>query len=183
METKRLVLGDWEPGDLALFTNLHQDPQAMKYFPKLYNEKEVAEMINRYKDHQESRGWSIFSLRLKENKQFIGCIGLLYRDFPAHFTPCVEIGWKISPMYWNQGYATEAAKKLLHKGFTDYGLTEIISFTVPQNVASRRVMEKIGLIHDKEGDFQHTRLTKDHPLSWHVLYRLTKEQYDDHKLV
>ena len=93
-------------------------------------------------------------------------------DFVAPFMPCVEIGWRISAPYWRQGYATEAAKMVLHLAFEKYGLQEVVSFTAAVNLPSIRVMEKIGLTRKVEDDFDHPNMPKDHPLARHVLYRL-----------
>ena len=74
-------------------------------------------------------------------------------------------------------YATEGAKASLDYGFKKCGLKEIISFTVPANVRSIRIMEKIGLKRDLNGDFAHPKLPADHHLSQHILYRLSEDEY------
>ena len=94
--------------------------------------------------------------------------------FEAHFTPCVEIGGRIAADYWNRGYASEAARAALRAGFEVFQLEEIVSFTVPANVQSRRVMEKIGMRHDEADDFDHPSFPDGHPLKRHVLYRIAK---------
>ena len=62
-------------------------------------------------------------------------------------------------------------------GFKQCGLKEIVSFTVPANIRSIRVMEKIGLKRDLNGEFAHPKLATDHPLSQHILYRLSVDKY------
>jgi RimJ/RimL family protein N-acetyltransferase len=103
---------------------------------------------------------------------FAGFVGLSRPRFEARFQPCVEIGWRFGVEYWNRGYATEGARAALAFGFDACGLTEIVSFTVPQNVRSRRVMERIGMRHDSADDFDHPLLPDGHPLRRHVLYRI-----------
>jgi RimJ/RimL family protein N-acetyltransferase len=83
---------------------------------------------------------------LKNTEEMIGFLGLMTPSFEAAFTPAVEIGWRLSPTHWNKGYATEGAKAVLNYAFTDLQLKEVVSFTVINNQASRRVMEKIGLL-------------------------------------
>ena len=85
--------------------------------------------------------------------------------------PATEIGWRIAHQYWGQGYATEAARAVLHAGFTTHNLDEIVSFTTVNNKRSRRVMEKIGLVYQEGQDFNHPLVATDSPLSHHVLYR------------
>jgi len=87
------------------------------------------------------------------------------------------VGWRLGSRYWGNGYATEGAKASLDYGFKQCGLKEIVSFTVPANVRSIRVMEKIGLKRDLNGDFAHPKLPIDHPLSRHILYRLSVGEY------
>jgi len=108
---------------------------------------------------------------LKETNEFAGFIGLAVPAFEAHFTPCVEIGWRLAARFWDRGLATEGAATVLACAHNSLGLEQIVSFTVVENFASRRVMEKIGMIRDLRGDFDHPRIPKEHPLCRHVLYR------------
>ena len=100
---------------------------------------------------------------------FIGYIGLAIPSFEAKFTPCVEIGWRLAAEHWNQGLATEGARAVVRHAFENLGIPELLSFTVPANKPSRRVMEKLGMTRDP-------RLPEGHPLRRHVLYRLRREQ-------
>ena len=99
-------------------------------------------------------------------------MGLSVPRFESHFTPCVEIGWRLAAPYWGRGYATEGARAALAVGFETLGLGEIVSVTVPANLRSRRVMEKIGMTRDPADDFDHPALSEGHPLRRHVLYRI-----------
>jgi RimJ/RimL family protein N-acetyltransferase len=83
----------------------------------------------------------------------------------------VEIAWRLAAAYWNRGYATEGARSALTFGFDELGLDEILSFTVPSNLPSRRVMEKIGMTRNPADDFDHPELPEGHALRRHVLYR------------
>ena len=103
---------------------------------------------------------------------FIGYVGLNIPTFEAAFTPCVEIGWRLAAGHWGKGYATEAARAVLDYGFGSLGLKEIVSFTVPANVRSQAVMQRIGMTRDPAGDFNHPHIPQGHPLRRHVLYRL-----------
>src|SRR5262249_31823228 len=94
-------------------------------------------------------------------------------------TPCVEIGWRLAAEYWNRGYATEGARAALDFGFKILQLEEVVSFTVPGNIRSQRVMEKIGMTHSPSDDFDHPLLPEGHPLRRHVLYRIGRRTEDD----
>lgn len=131
-------------------------------------------MVERFSNHIKEHGFGPFACILKETGKCIGWVGLYKPTFEAHFTPCVEIGWRLASQYWGKGYATEAAQAVLELAFTTWNLPEIVSFTVPANVRSRRVMEKLGMKHDPADDFDHPKLSTDHTLSRHVLYKLSK---------
>ena len=105
---------------------------------------------------------------------FIGFTGLSAPSFEAPFTPAVEVGWRLAPDAWGNGFATEAAEAALRFGFETIGLDEIVSFTVPANVRSRAVMERLGMTHDLADDFDHPRFPEGHRLRRHVLYRLDR---------
>ncbi len=102
----------------------------------------------------------------------IGFTGLTIPTYTVPATPCVEVGWRLTPTAWNKGYATEAATTCLQWGFTELSLEEIISFTFEGNTRSRAVMERIGMTRNAADDFDHPMLPPDSPLLRHVLYRL-----------
>ena len=84
-----------------------------------------------------------FATELKESGELIGFVGLQKVPFDAHFTPAVEIGWRIAHRHWGKGFAPEAAFKVLEYAFHDCNLDEVVAMTVPGNLRSRRVMEKL----------------------------------------
>ena len=104
----------------------------------------------------------------------IGFTGLLIVDFKTHFTPATEIGWRLSSKHWGQGFAIEGAKAVLDYAFSELKIPEIVSFTAIGNTKSIRVMEKIGLHHKTDDDFDHPKLDDSSPLKKHVLYRLVR---------
>ena len=112
------------------------------------------------------------AVEITGEQSFIGFIGLAVPSFNAEFTPCVEIGWRLAAEYWGQGFATEGAREMVRYGFEVIGLESVVSLTVPGNIRSRRVMEKLGMTHDEADDFDHPRLPEGHALRPHVLYRL-----------
>ena len=113
----------------------------------------------------------------KKSGELLGFIGLNYTDFPAPFTPAAEIGWRLGSKYWGRGFATEGAKAALNYGFITSGLREIVSFTVPANLKSIAVMERIGMKRETKYDFAHPKLPPDHKLSNHIVYKLTLDEY------
>jgi ribosomal-protein-alanine N-acetyltransferase len=113
----------------------------------------------------------------KSSSTFIGCIGLNRPNFQAHFTPAVEVGWRLARPFWGKGYATEAAKKAIEYGFEEVNLSEIVSFTAKINERSIAVMKRLEMTHNCKENFNHPNLPSGHILEPHVLYRLRREQW------
>lgn len=176
-ETERLILRDWLDSDIEPYIALNQDPDVLKYFPRLYTKEESIANISEYKQLLIDYGYTLFACELKHSKAFIGFVGLYNRD-DMPFSPCVEIGWRLAKEYWGNGYAPEAARKCLGIGFNECNLDEIVSFTAEINKPSERVMQKIGMLHSNTDTFYHYKLDKAHILSKHVLYRLNKLHYN-----
>lgn len=177
IETERLLLRTWASEDAELYYWINQDPKVIECLPGPLSHEEVENFITAKNTQQDGRGYTLWAAELKENNKLIGFIGLNYTDWGPPFTPVVEVGWRLGSEYWGYGYATEGAKASLRYGFSKIGLNEIVSFTVPGNLRSIRVMERVGLKRDLNADFNHPKLPSDHRLSKHVLYRITKEQY------
>jgi len=175
IRTQRLLLRTWSSADLDSFADMNSDPRVMKYFPSLLSRAESDAAVERIRAHFERHGFGLWAAEIPDEAPFIGFVGLAVPRFEAHFTPCVEIGWRVSADYWNRGYATEGAQAALKYGFEIIGLSEIVSFTVPLNLPSRRVMEKIGMTHNSADDFDHPLIPEGHPLRRHVLYRKRRE--------
>jgi RimJ/RimL family protein N-acetyltransferase len=170
-----LWLRRWRPEDLEPFAALNADPEVMEHFPSTLSREETAEAVGRVEKHYERHGFGLWAVEVPEQAPFIGYIGLAVPSFEASFTPCVEIGWRLARPWWGQGLATEGARAAVAYGFERLNLPEIVSFTVPGNARSRRVMEKLGMRYSE--DFEHPRIEAGHPLRRHVLYRLSRAEW------
>ena len=144
----------------------------MEFLPKCLIREESDAMVDRVEEHFRSMGFGLYAAELREGGRFIGYVGLLTTTFGARFTPCVEIGWRLASDMWGQGLATEGAQAVVRYAFQELHLDEIVSFTVPANQRSIRVMQKIGMTRNTADDFEHPNLPAGHPLRRHVLYRL-----------
>lgn len=132
-------------------------------------------MAGRIRAHFERHGFGLWVVAVPGTTDFAGCVGLSVPRFESWFTPCVEVAWRLLPAFWGRGYATEGARAAIGHGFETIGLAGIVSFTVPQNVRSVRVMERVGMRRD--GDFEHPGLPSGHPLRRHVLYRIGRVEH------
>jgi RimJ/RimL family protein N-acetyltransferase len=172
LRTERLILREWRDADLAPFAALNADPAVMEFFPKLLSRGESDGFAARIRADLAERGFGLWALEAPGVASFIGFTGLAVPRFDSHFTPCVEVGWRIAREHWGRGYAPEAAAEALAHGFGALGLAEVVSFTAAGNARSRRVMEKLGMAHDPADDFEHPSLPPGHRLRRHVLYRI-----------
>jgi RimJ/RimL family protein N-acetyltransferase len=174
LQSARLCLRRWRPEDREPFAKLNADPRVMEFFPGLLSREESDARVDRNEAHFQRHGFGVWAVEIPGITSFAGFIGLTIPTFQTHFTPCFEIGWRLAAEYWNRGYATEGARAVLQFGFESLQADEIVSFTVPANLRSRRVMEKLGMTRSASDDFDHPSLPDGHPLRRHVLYRLAR---------
>ena len=178
--TSRLKLTVFSQSHLSELVRLNADPEVMRYFPATLSSEESAALLQRIIEHQRINGYSLFALHLKESDAFVGWCGLMKVPFSAHFSPAVEIGWRLNKIFWGKGLTPEAAKSVLRFGFLELGLSEIVSFTAELNQPSIRVMQKIWMKCNPEDTFDHPKLPVNHPLQRHILYRSQKTDWLEH---
>lgn len=176
LETDRLLLRRWRTEDRAPFAAINADPEVMEHFPSELTEEESDLLIDRIEASLEEKGFGLWAVEAREGGEFLGFCGLAAPNFETHFTPAVEIGWRLGRSHWGRGYATEAARAVLGFGFEVVGLDRILSWAVPANARSLRVMERIGMSRAPELDFDHPRFLDDDRLRRHVVYRITREE-------
>jgi len=176
IETERLILRAWEEKDLEPLARLYADPRVMAFW-EVRTFEESKQEYDHFVSSMKEHGWGFWAAELRDSHEFIGLIGLENVAFPAHFTPAVEIGWRLHYDFWGKGYATEGAKGALQFGFESLNLNEIVAFTPPANQRSRKVMEKIGMIYDPKDDFDDPDFAEGHPFRRLVLYRLKRQEW------
>jgi 3-dehydroquinate dehydratase / shikimate dehydrogenase len=176
IKTERLILRQWRDTDLTAFAQLNADSRVMEHFLSVLSKDQSDEFVKRHSKLIEDQGWGLWAVEVPNVADFIGFIGLAPVNFAAHFTPAVEVGWRLAHEYWGKGYASEGAQAAINFGFEELHLDEIVSFTALANTRSRRVMEKLHMSHNSEEDFDHPRVSEGHSLRRHVLYRLRKNE-------
>jgi ribosomal-protein-alanine N-acetyltransferase len=174
LRTQRLLIRAWRDDDVDAAAAMNADPRVMEFFPSVVSPEDNAANIAGTRARLAETGYGFLPVEVVGGAAFIGMVGLVVPRFEAHFTPAVEIGWRLAAAHWGRGYATEAARALLAYGFEQLALPEIVSFTTTANVRSRRVMEKLGMQRAEEDDFLHPSLPDGHPQKPHVLYRLRR---------
>ena len=175
LETPRLILRDWQEADYEPYILLNMDSEVMEFFPYTLTREQSLSHLSGIRAHFDEYGYGLFALERKDNGRFIGFTGLSHPNFVSYFTPCVEVGWRLSKADWNNGFATEAAMACLQYGLNELQLPVIYSFTSIHNTRSEQVMKKIGLI--RQGIFDHPSMVEGHFLRQHVLYKTNPENY------
>jgi ribosomal-protein-alanine N-acetyltransferase len=148
----------------------------MEHLPARLPRRESDALARRSERHFERHGFGPWAVEVPGVAPFIGFVGLVVPAFEAHFTPCVEIGWRLAAEHWGHGYATEAARASAGHAFGPLGVERLVSFTTPANVRSQAVMRRLGMTHDPADDFEHPRFPRGHRLRRHVLYRLARSE-------
>ena len=178
IRTERLLLRRWRESDREPFADLNGDPTVMAHMQGLQSRERSDAFIDRIEARWDASGWGLWALEVPGVAPFIGYTGLWGADYVTG-EPMVEVGWRLATEHWGHGYVTEAAREALRFGFEDVRLDEIVSFTVPQNARSWRVMERIGLQRQPSRDFDHPNVdAAAYPqLVRHVFYALSRDAW------
>lgn len=177
-QTPRLIIRNWEERDRDLFHEINSDAQVMEYFPFIRTRSQSDDMFDRIQSTIRETGFGFYALERRDDGHCIGFTGLARVDMqPIFAAGTVEIGWRLAPPYWGQGFVSEAANHLIKYGFDELKLAEIVSFAVSTNQRSIAVMQRIGMKHDAEDVFDHPRIGDDQAhLKRHVTYRIKADK-------
>lgn len=170
IKTKRLQLRNWKITDLEAMTAINQSANVMRFFPNKPDLDATQAYIKRMQHQFDKSGYCYFAAERIDTQEFIGFIGLMYQDYIAPFTPCVDIGWRLKETAWGKGYATEGATACIEYAFNTLNLKEIYSVAPMINIPSIAVMEKIGM--QKLYTFPHPALNDFPNLQECVLYHI-----------
>ncbi|WP_254868666.1 GNAT family N-acetyltransferase [Phaeobacter sp. HF9A] len=149
--TERLLLRGWTSDDHAPFAAICADPDVMRYIGngQTRSPEDAARNIAAFQRSWAERGYGLFAVEEKQSGELIGFTGHAWPGFLPEVLPSVEIGWRFSKPSWGKGYASEAAKAALVFGVNELGITDIVSIYQIGNEASRRIMQKLGMIFDR----------------------------------
>jgi len=142
LETERLVLRRFRPDDLPTLHRWRADPDYMRYIGVATDDPAAtAAALDRWERHWAEHGFGLLAAEERETGALVGRAGPQFHGaWPDH----PELGWGVDPDRWNRGLATEMGAACLGWAFGELGIPQLVSITVEENVASRRVMEKLG---------------------------------------
>lgn len=146
---KRTKLRPIGEHDRPLVRRRCANPSVMRFFQSPLDETASDALLAKILDHQTRYGFSHWAVEDRASSTFMGFVGLAHVAFSAPFTPCVEIGWRFLPDFWGCGLAYEAAHSVLQHGFSVLNLPEIVAFTAEINLPSQRVMQRLGMTHNR----------------------------------
>jgi len=151
IETARLQLRKFSPGDLDDLFLLNSDPDVMRYIGSGIpaSREQTQASLNSIMGAWEQHGFGLWAAVYKEEKKLIGFCGLKYLDCTTE----VEVGYRLAKNYWGMGLATEGARASLEYGFNALDLDRIVAVVQPGNIASQKVLEKIGLKYERDGRY------------------------------
>ncbi len=127
--TARLVLRPFRTSDNAWFAGMNADPHVMQHFPNPLTRDESDALLQRLQTDFERRGFGPWAVELSADSACIGMVGLSVPSFESHFTPCVELVWRLAAPHWGHGYAQEAARAALDAAFVHLELQQVVAFT------------------------------------------------------
>lgn len=168
VETERLTLRTWSPEDHHVLERISDESRITRWLAigEPLTCRKIDQFLANQTNGQEQRGWCRWAVELRkphygDPKGVVGFCG-----FGCKFAPEVELGWTLLPEVWNRGLATEAARAALEYGFETIGFSQVISAVLPDNAASRRIADKLGMTLDgtvKRDNQSHLRYIIDNP--------------------
>jgi RimJ/RimL family protein N-acetyltransferase len=174
LETLRLLLRQWQDSDREPWAALCSDPEVMEFLSSPRDRATSDSAIDKWQARIDEQGWSFWALEIKASGAFIGMAGLQVPAEPHPYLPCIEIGWRLARAFWGQGYAAEAAKRVLQFAFEELRVQEVVASTAKHNLRSSAVMRRIGM-SGPEATFIHPGVPEGSPLREHMLYRVSNK--------
>ncbi len=177
LETDRLLLRPWRDNDIPTWVTMSSDSRVMEFYTALEDRATAEATAQRLRGFLDRDGFGCWACELKQTHRFIGIIALQMVPFDAPFTPALEIGWRLVPEVWGNGYATEGATAAMSLAFDVLKHDEVVAMTAAINIRSQRVMQRLGMSYDPRDDFMTPRVERGHRLAPHVLYRMPKSRW------
>jgi RimJ/RimL family protein N-acetyltransferase len=181
LETPRIILRNWEERDRDVYYELMSDDKVMEFFSyrRTCEEADVRRALSEARIAEI--GFGFYAVELKDTGACIGMCGIAELDLKPLFPPAtLEVGWRFTKRHWGKGYATESAKAAIADGFLNHGHSGFVAIAVNSNHRSIAVMERIGMVRDPDGDFDHPDVPANQPsLVPFTTYRLSRNQWSE----
>lgn len=178
IETERLILRDWQEGDITRFAAGTNTPAVMRHLGGVMDAGKLALFEERVLGHRQRLGHTFWIVERKADGEVLGFCGLKVIDAPgASFPGEMEIGWRFREDSWGQGYAREAAIASLEAGFGRFGAEEIFAITNIENTASWGLMLRLGMVRREELDFVDARF--EPPVGDTIVHSITRKAWRD----
>jgi RimJ/RimL family protein N-acetyltransferase len=177
LRTDRIDLRQWSGADRAAFAGLNADPEVMAHYPRPLTREESDQLMDRLAARIREQGFGLWAAERRSDGQLLGFVGLQHVPFEEHYTPAIELGWRLRRDAWGFGYATEAARACADFAFAELGVAELFAMARTANEPSRRVMSRLGMTHDPADDFRYPPAGQPGSLDY-VLYRLARPGQD-----
>ena len=174
IETGRLLLRPWEERDRAPYHAIKSDPRVMATLGPMQTRVESDATLDRWIERVGEWGHTFWAMERREDGLLLGYCGLVY---PPAGTPVAgerEIGWGLHSSHWRQGYAREAAAATLIWAWANTDSARVVAITTPGNVASWRLMQRLGMTRLHDADFDHPALAEGDPLRAHLSYAIAR---------
>lgn len=173
--TPRLILRPWEERDRAAFVAMNSDPRTTRFFPAPYTPDESSALFDRLLGWQAAGDLCFACAERRGDGGFVGMVGLSeMENCGPGLDGEVEVGWRLDPASYGQGYATEAAQGWISHGLVALGLPRIVAWTAGPNLPSQAVMARLGMMRAPELDRDHPRIAAGHPLCRHLVWQISR---------
>ena len=180
LNTDRLLLRQWRDTDREPWAALCADPEVMEFLSSNRDRATSDTAIDRWRERIKEQGWSFWAVEVKKTGDFIGMAGLQVPAEPHPYLPSTEIGWRLAREHWGQGYASEAARRVLSFAFAELKLQDVVASTAVGNKRSSAVMQRVGM-SGPEAIFVHPGVPEGSHLRQHVLYRISNTSHVAHR--
>jgi len=174
IETARLRLRPWRPADVDPWADMRADPRVGEFLGGPKPREESIAMVARLAAKLASDGYGWWVAEVRDTGAFAGSIILQDIPFEAPFAPALEVGWHLAFEHWKNGYASEGGRALIDYAFGPLDRDRVVAITAVSNVRSQRVMERIGMVREPDGDFEHPNVPAGSPIRPHVLYTIRR---------
>lgn len=170
IETDRLILRRWREADREPFSAMNADPEVMRHYPAPLDRAESDAGFERIGARMAEHGFGLWALERKADRAFLGFTGFQHVPVSSPIEGEIEIGWRLPFAHWGQGYAREAALACLAWFSANRSERRIVAMTIPNNMRSWGLMERLGMRREPSLAFDHPAIAAGSRCCRHIVY-------------